>query len=256
MAQDPTIIGENLDGTSFRTAINGALTSIGTCYYGSVDPATVAGIDVEPGTMWWNTGSTDSAEPELWVRDANNAAWYALLTLSGGAASGYGAVADSALKTGLDGKLSKAGGVLNAGASLRMDSGYTPSNDYDVATKVWVTSQSRPPDVRWAVYGTAAVQNKVAQALIGTAATATGLRLWADTAPVGSALSVNLVRLRAGSGDETRSLSISAAQNAASTTFGSPLALLAGDRLRLDITGVGSGTAGGNDLLATVTLTA
>jgi len=123
-----------------------------------------------------------------------------------------------------------------------------PTSPLQVATKQYV--DSRPggviPDVRFLIQGNAVVANKVAQVLIGFGGTFTRLRAWADTAPAGSGLSIRINK----NGVSVATLSIAAGTNSASTAVS--IAVAAGDRISLDITGVGSTTPGGNDLLVTL----
>jgi hypothetical protein len=123
-----------------------------------------------------------------------------------------------------------------------------PTSPLQVATKQYV--DSRPsgviPDVRFLVQGNAVVANKVAQVLIGFGGTFTTLRAWADTAPAGAALSIRINKNEV----PVATLSIAAGTNSASTTVS--ISVSAGDRISLDITGVGSTTPGGNDLLVTL----
>jgi hypothetical protein len=239
MAQNVTTIDAGLDGTSQRIQISEAHLSLATCYYGAVDPTSIDGIEVGPGFLWWDTGSTPAI---LEARNSTDTAWVELICHDG--------TPGSALQTLLNAKLALAGGTLTGALTLAGD----PAVALGAATKQYVDATSRPAPVRWCVMGTASVQTKVAQTLIATAATAVSCRLWADTAPVGADLTVSIVRKRAGSADDSRSASLAAGDNAATVTFSPDLDLLAGDRLRLDITQVGSATAGGNDLLVTVTL--
>ena len=123
-----------------------------------------------------------------------------------------------------------------------------PTLPLHVATKQYV--DSRPsgtiPDVRFLVQGNAVVANKVAQVLIGFGGTFTAIRAWADTAPTGAPLSIRINK----NGVSVATLSIADGANSASTTVSIPV--VAGDRISLDITGVGSITPGGNDLLVTL----
>lgn len=237
--QDSTIIEANLDGTTFRTRVNDALLTLSTAYYGTADPANSATLAVGPGTLWWDESQSP---PVLKVRNATDTAWVELLDLAG--------APGAPLQTVLDGYLSLAGGTMTGALTL---SG-APTLGTHAATKTYVDSLSRPAPVRFAVAGSASVSNKVASALLDVSGNVSALRAWADTAPVGAALVATVVRKRAGSADDSRSISVTAGQNAASLPVSPVMAVAAGDRLQLDITGVGSTTPGGNDLLVTATV--
>ena len=239
MSQSATVIEAGLDGTTQRLRINEANVSLATCYYGPVDPTSIDGVTVEPGFVWWNTGVSPTA---LYVRNDADDDWVDLLDIDG--------APGTALQALLDAKLDLGGGVLTNFLTLHAD----PTSALHAATKQYVDATSRPAPVRWYVTGTASVQTNVAQVVLHQAASAVGMRLWSDTAPVGADLEVSVVRKRAGSADDSASGTITAGNNSATATFSPALALLAGDRLRLDVTQVGSGTAGGNDLLVTVQL--
>jgi hypothetical protein len=239
MAQNVTTLDAGLDGTSQRIQISEAHLSLATCYYGAVDPTSADGIEVGSGFLWWDTGETPAV---LKARNATDTDWVELIYHDGTPAS--------ALQSLLDAKLGLAGGTLTGPLLLAGN----PAVALGTATKQYVDATSRPAPVRWCAMGTASVQVKIVQTLIATTASAVGCRLWADTAPIGADLTVSIVRLRAGSADDSRSASIAAGANAATATFSPALAILAGDRLRLDVTQVGSATAGGNDLLVTITL--
>jgi len=101
-------------------------------------------------------------------------------------------------------------------------------------------------DLRFFVQGNAQVANKLAQALIGAALTFTTIRLYADTAPAGADLIVRINK----NGVSQGTFSITAGSNSASSSIS--IAVVAGDRISLDITQVGSTTPGGNDLMVTL----
>ena len=241
MSQDASVLPAGVfSGDATIAQINAAVKTAQTCAYGPVDPATNPGLwDVAPGFLWWDTSPTPD---ELKVRNAANDGWTTLLKLDG--------AAGPTLQAALDGKLALAGGTLTGFLTLHAD----PDAAMKAATKQYVDNTSRPGRVAFQLQGNATVANKLAQALMEAPASFLGLHLRADTAPVGASLTVQMTRLRTATADDSRSLSITAGNNETSTTFGTPMALLAGDRLRLDVVSVGSSVAGGNDLLVTARL--
>jgi hypothetical protein len=110
----------------------------------------------------------------------------------------------------------------------------------------WRRTGILPIPVRWLIQGNAVVANKVVQALMDRPGTFTQILMWADTAPAGAALSIRVNR----NGTQVATASIAAGANSSTTSIS--VAVNAGDRLSLDITGVGSTTPGGNDLLVTL----
>lgn len=236
--QDSTIIATSaLDGVSFTTQVNAAFATLASAHYGPTDPATQPLVfTVGPGCLWWDTTPTPD---ELKVRNAANDGWVTLLKLDG--------AAGPALQAALDARLALAGGTMTGALTL---SG-APSSGLHAATKTYVDATSRPAPLRYLVQGDASVTTKYAQILVEQSCQLTRIDMWADTAPAGASLSVTLVRRRAAAADDTRTAAITAGNNSVSTVLGTALALLQGDRVRLDISGVGSSTAGGNDLLVT-----
>lgn len=101
--------------------------------------------------------------------------------------------------------------------------------------------------------GPQAVANDVSWNPTAPAAqTATGLYVYARTAPVGSSLTVliyNVTQAR-----NVASVSISSGASTATTTSMTNAALVANDVLRMDITAIGSSTAG-SDISATLDVT-
>lgn len=235
--QDSTIIATTpLDGTSYTDSVNAALGAVASHYYGPTDPASRPDLyQVVPGTTWWDASVT----PRLFkVRNAANDGWVTLFDITG--------APGAAIQSLLDAKLPLAGGAMTGTLML---------NDASpAASQAYVALISRPAAIRFCIQGVATVASRLAQVVIEQNCLATGMELWSDDAPTGANLTVSIVRKRVATGDDSRSGSIVAAANAASVTFGSMMALLKGDRLRLDIAGVGSGTPGGNDLLCSVKL--
>lgn len=95
---------------------------------------------------------------------------------------------------------------------------------------------------------------KKAAALVGVAGTIVDVRAYIDTAPVGSTFIVDVLKngvtLFTTSGNKP---TIAAAANVSSTTLPNIVSLAAGDRLSVDISQIGSGTAG-SDLYVSVTV--
>lgn len=241
MAQDATIIGTTtVDGTAFTTQLNAAMAAIETCVFGAIDPANQPGLyTVNPGFLWWNSNFSPA---QLQVRNATNDGWITILKLDGSPCA--------ALQALLDAKLPLAGGTLTGALLLAAD----PVVALGAATKQYVDNTSRPAPIRFYQSGNASVANKLAQVVLGRPAQMVAIELYADTAPVGASLTVTLTRKRTSVADDSRSASITTGNNAASVTLGSPMALLQGDRIRFDITSVGSTTPGGNDLMVTARL--
>lgn len=242
MPQSPTIIAQSgpLDGTAYTAAVNAALATAQSGCFGPIDPANQpATFNVQPGFLWWDTTPTPD---ELKVRNAANDGWVTLLKLDG--------AAGPTLQAALDAKLALAGGTLTGFLTLHAN----PTSNLHAATKQYVDAVSRPAPLHFTVQGTAGVATKLAQVVIPQACNAVGAELYADTAPTGAGLIVTFTRRRAATADDSRTATIAAGQNAVSATFGSPMALQVGDRIRLDISQVGSTVAGGNDLMATLKL--
>lgn len=242
MSQDATILATTpTDGTAYTSQLNAALAALHSSLYGPVDPATRPDLyTVSPGTLWWDTSPSPNV---LKVRNDANDAWATLLGIDGSPGA--------ALQAQFDSKLSLGGGALTSFLTLHAD----PTSALHAATKQYVDGVSRPAPLRFNLQGNATVASKLAQAVIEQAAQAVGAELYADTAPVGAALIVTFRRKRTAAADDSRTASIADGQNAASVTFGSPMALQAGDRIQLEVSQVGSTTPGGNDLITTLKLT-
>ena len=241
MAQESTIIASTpLDGGAYTAQLNAALAALHSSLYGPVDPATRPDLyAVTPGTLWWDTSPTPD---ELKVRNTANDGWVTLLKLDG--------AGGPTLQAALDAKLALAGGTLTGFLTLHAN----PTSNLHAATKQYVDSISRPAPLHFTVQGTASVATKLAQVVIAQACQAVGAELYADTAPTGAGLIVTFTRKRTAVADDSRTATIAAGQNGAAVTFGSAMTLLAGDRIRLDVSQVGSTVAGGNDLMATLKL--
>lgn len=239
--QGPTILSTTpLDGTSFTASLNEALTALSSCILGPVDPATQPALyNVQPGSLWWDTTPTPD---ELKVRNATNDDWVTLLKFDGGPSPTVLAL--------LNAKLSLSGGTLSNFLTLHAD----PTADLHAASKQYVDETSRPSPLRFLVHGNAAVANKLAQVLITQPCRMTAINVYADTAPAGAALTVTLTRKRTSVADDSRSASMDAGINSLVMPLGTPMVLQAQDRLRFDVTSVGSSTPGGNDLIVTATL--
>jgi hypothetical protein len=239
MSQDASILPPGIfSGDTVVAQMNAAIKTAQTCAFGPTDPTTQPALyNVAEGFLWWNTSPTPD-ELQVW----DGAGWVTLLKLDGTP----GAVSQALL----DAKLPLAGGTLTGFLTLHAD----PDAAMKAATKQYVDATSRPSAVRFHVGGNATVANKLAQALIERDASCIGMRAYADTAPVGASLTVQITRLRTSAADDTRTLSILTTANEATTTFGTPLALLAGDRLRFDVTSVGSTTPGGADLMCSLVM--
>lgn len=241
MPQDSTIIATTpIDGAAYTGQLNAALAALHSCLYGPVDPATRPDLyTVTPGTLWWDTSPTPNL---LKVRNEANDGWASLLAQDG--------TPGTALQALLDAKLGLTGGTLTDFLTLHAN----PTSALHAATKQYVDSVSRPAPLHFTVQGTATVATKLAQVVIAQTCQAVGAELYADTAPTGAGLIVTFTRRRTAAADDSRTATIADGQNAASVTFGAALALQAGDRLRLDVSQVGSTVAGGNDLAATLKL--
>lgn len=133
-------------------------------------------------------------------------------------------------------------------ATARLGSGSASNTTYLRGDQTWATVGANTNEtVYFVVQGNAVVSNKLSQALIGTDWTLQTIRAYSDTAPSGSDLTVRINK----NGTQLLTLSVTNGNNSASST-GLSHSLTAGDRLSLDITNVGSTTAGGNDLIVTL----
>jgi len=248
MAQESTVIEEGLDGTSFRNRVNEALVSVGTTYAGPTDPNEIPGITVEEGFQWIDT-NTSPWLYKLYVPTASAAVagWLTLWEID----PTTGAINPGAtLQALLDGKLSLAGGTMTGAITLPGN----PSGALEAAPKQYVDTVSRPAPIRFQIRGNAEVQNNVVQVLVSEDSQFNAVHMWADDAPVGSDLVIEVTRLR-GVTTDSRSAEILDGTTSRVKSVTS-LELVAGGRVRVDITGVGSTTPGGNDLLVTLPLTA
>lgn len=241
MPQADIILGTTpTDGTAFVGALNAALNALSTCIYGPIDPATQpTKYNVQPGALWFDTSPTPN---QLKARNEANDGWSVIAHQDGTPPAGIAA----ALAT----KLSLSGGVLSGFLTLHAD----PDAAMKAATKQYVDNTSRPAPIRFLAQGNASNASKLAQALIARACRMTAIDLYAETAPVGAALTVTLTRKRTAVADDSRSASITAGNNGAAVTLGTPMVLQQGDRIQFGITSVGSSTPGGNDLLVCATL--
>jgi hypothetical protein len=126
----------------------------------------------------------------------------------------------------------------------------------NVAPDYWYAVKKRAPaPVRVTFLGVAAVTAKWASVLIDAPGVIKSISIYADTAPTGAALilDVNLNGTSIWAATPANRVQIAAAANAGSQTSFDTTAVAAGDRLTFDIDQIGSGTAGGNDLLVVVT---
>jgi len=176
------------------------------------------------------------------VRDAANTSWVTLLKLDG--------TPGPAILALINAMLPLAGGTMLGPLVLAG----APTTGLHAATKTYVDATSRPAPLRFLVQGNASVASKIAQALVEQDCKLTDIWMYGETAPVGAGLTVTLTRKRVSVADDSRSATIATGTNAIHSVVGSPMALLAGDRVQLGITSVGSTTPGGNALLVTGTL--
>ena len=103
------------------------------------------------------------------------------------------------------------------------------------------------------VTGAASVSTKVAQALMPSAATISYVKVYSDTAPVGSDLIVDVNKNGVTIFTvQSKRPQVADGSNADNSDTPDIVALVEDDRVSVDIDQIGSGTAGGNDLLISV----
>ena len=249
MSQEPTSIESGLDGTSYRTRVNEALATVASTYLGPIDPNEISGITVEDGFQWIDNNTTPW-EWKVYVPTAAAAVdgWLTVFKIN---ATSGNVDPGPYLQSLLDAKLPLAGGTMTGKITLDAD----PVSALHAATKQYVDNTSRPAPVRFMSRGVAEIASNLAQVLVSEASQFDEIHVWSDDAPVGADLTVLITRKRAGSGDVTRSATVLDGTNSKVESV-TALALQSGDRLQVAVTGVGSTTAGGNDLLVTLPLTA
>ena len=251
MSQELIEIEAGLGGLAFRLRINEAHQTLSTNHYGPTNPHDL-GIVVGDGFTWHDTGTSPhkikvyiSTSPEPPSEDG----WITMLLVNpttGVVTAGPGLQAQFDLHLLKDGS--------RKADSLEMEASYTISLAKHVATKDYVDAKSRPPDVRWAVFGTATVQNGVGYVLIARSAKFSTIHVYSGDKPTGADLTVDVVRLRGDPPVATARSAVLADGVLYAETAVTELSLIAGDVLRLDVTGIGSTTPGGNQLMVTVPL--
>lgn len=112
-----------------------------------------------------------------------------------------------------------------------------------------------PSDPRFCIQGTAQVSIKVIQALSGRAATIAKVKVYADTAPTGASLIVDVNK----NGTtifttQANRPTLAIGQNSDDSGTPDVTSIAEGDRWSIDIDQVGSTEPGGNDLLVTIVL--
>lgn len=115
-----------------------------------------------------------------------------------------------------------------------------------------------PKEISFCIPGNCYVTTKIAQILVGENLdneTISKVKIYADTAPVGSVLTVDInknnVTIFTTQGKRP---SIADGANADDSDTPDVTSLSAGDRISVDIDAIGSGTAGGSDLLVTIVM--
>lgn len=146
--------------------------------------------------------------------------------------------------------LKKTGGTMTGAVVLPGN----PTAALEAAPKQYVDAAVGAADeVRFIVQGNAVVGTKLQQGLISIARTIARVRIYSDTAPVGSDLIIDInkngVTIWTTQANRAK---VVAGANAGTTTTFDVTAVAAGDRLSVDVDQVGSGTPGGNDLLVTI----
>ena len=113
------------------------------------------------------------------------------------------------------------------------------------------SSQHHTPGITFNL-GLATVGTKQAQALIPGTFTISKVIAYADTAPVGADLKVNIKINGSSLWDDADRLIIANGLNSGSNSDLDHTALVEGNRITIDVDQVGSTTPGGNDLLVTI----
>lgn len=229
---------EDKTGEQLREHLNDLGVALSTCLFGASDPVSSPdAFNVQAGMLWINPAVSSAVL--LKVRNNTNTAWIDVMQWNG---VGTDVAFPPVLQAVITSLLAKAGGTMTGKIVLDGD----PTLALHAATKQYVDGVSRPAPVRWTLYGAAAVANGVFHSLIEQNCTWVGMRMHGLTAPTGADLRVAGVH---NEGANSRQLTITAGGTSASTTFVSPVTLVAGARLALNVEQVGSSVAGGDPLM-------